>query len=120
MDLYVNITDENGDALGHVNIYRDGSDSEGAANIVNMINNAYAPYANNNADDVANEHEYWLVAYTWKNPAGNTVHSNNVITICPFDWIVHVVAAWPHENYVMLNAMELTREQAEKIIDSRG
>jgi hypothetical protein len=122
MDLYITITDENGEVLGHVNIYNGGSsDIEGAANIVDMINNAYAPYApyapysNNNADDVANEHEYWLVAYAWRHPNGNTVNCNNVITINPFDWLVNVVTAWPDQKYVLLNAMELSKEQADKL-----
>jgi hypothetical protein len=42
MDLYITISDENGDVLRDINIYRDGSDSEGADNIINMIREAYA------------------------------------------------------------------------------
>ena len=117
MDLYISITDENGDVLQDVNIYCDGSDSEGADNIVKMVTDAYV---DKYADDVANEDEYWLVAYTWRTVYGATVHSNDVITISPYDWLVNVVTASPAEKYVMLNAMKLSKEQAEKLKDICG
>lgn len=41
MDIYVTITDENGDCLNCVNIYQDGSDSEGAEEIVEWLLNGY-------------------------------------------------------------------------------
>lgn len=37
MDLLVRITDENGDELNRVNVYQDGSDSEGANKIVALV-----------------------------------------------------------------------------------
>lgn len=37
MDLRITITDENGDALEDITVYQDGSDSEGAKRIVEMI-----------------------------------------------------------------------------------
>ncbi len=41
MDLRVNITDEDGVLLERVVIYQDGSDSEGAKQIVEMIEQRY-------------------------------------------------------------------------------
>lgn len=37
MDLRITITDENSDTLEQVTIYQDGSDSEGAAKIIDFI-----------------------------------------------------------------------------------
>lgn len=51
MDLYITISDENGDVLRDINIYRDGSDSEGADNIINMIREAYADDDDDYEDD---------------------------------------------------------------------
>ena len=42
MDLYIKITDENGDLLESVNIYQDGSDSEGAREIKDWIDENYS------------------------------------------------------------------------------
>lgn len=41
MDLYITITDENGDILRCVNIYQDGSDSEVANEIANDLLNDF-------------------------------------------------------------------------------
>ena len=41
MDLTVTITDENGDVLGSHNVYRDGSDSEGAASMIDVIKHRF-------------------------------------------------------------------------------
>tara|TARA_R100000306_G_C4288886_1_gene98992 strand:+ start:145 stop:306 length:162 start_codon:yes stop_codon:yes gene_type:complete len=37
MDLYIKIIDENGDTLRSLNIYMDGSDSEGAKKISDWV-----------------------------------------------------------------------------------
>ena len=42
MDLYINITDENGDLLGSVNIWQDGSDSGGAREICDWLEDNYS------------------------------------------------------------------------------
>ena len=42
MDLYITITDENGDQLERLNVYQDGSDSEGAADIADYIASKYS------------------------------------------------------------------------------
>ena len=41
MDLYITITDENDDILRKVNIWQDGSDSEGADEIAEWILEEY-------------------------------------------------------------------------------
>jgi len=37
MDLYIKIMDENGDTLRLVNVYMDGSDSEGADRVADWV-----------------------------------------------------------------------------------
>lgn len=41
MDLYITITDENGDSLRRVNIWQDGSDREGADEIADWVLEEY-------------------------------------------------------------------------------
>ena len=41
MDLRVTITDENQEVLQDVTIYQEGSDSEGAAEIIRLISSAF-------------------------------------------------------------------------------
>ncbi len=41
MDLYIKITDENGDLRESVNVYQDGSDSEGAKEIRDWLEHTY-------------------------------------------------------------------------------
>lgn len=41
MDLRISITDENGDELESCTIYQDGSDSEGAERIIEMISSEF-------------------------------------------------------------------------------
>jgi len=42
MDLYIKITDENGELLQSVNIYQDGSDSDGALEIKDWLDDNYS------------------------------------------------------------------------------
>ena len=42
MDLYIKITNENGDELEQVNIYQDGSDAEGAKEIREWLEDNYS------------------------------------------------------------------------------
>jgi hypothetical protein len=44
VDLYVTVTDENGDELGQVNIYQDGSDSEATEAILNSIRKDFSTF----------------------------------------------------------------------------
>ena len=41
MDLYITITDENGDVLRRINIWQDGSDSQGAEEIGDWLLDEY-------------------------------------------------------------------------------
>lgn len=41
MDLHIEIRDENGDVLRYINIYQDGSDSEGVYDIADWIRKNY-------------------------------------------------------------------------------
>jgi hypothetical protein len=51
MDLYITITDENGDELRKVNVWQDGSDSEGANQIADWVLKTYDGAQEEKVDD---------------------------------------------------------------------
>lgn len=51
MDLRISITDDQGDQLGYIEVYQDGSDSEGAEKIRELIRDNFKTVADANNDE---------------------------------------------------------------------
>ena len=55
---------------------------------------------------------FWLITYSQKSAAGNTLSANCVIHHThPADWLLEMTEKYPNDNTILLYAIEISQTQ---------